>query len=233
MARARTQAGKVVFLVGEGKHDIGGLAYGPNLQTDSPGYLQAVLGRMSSSQLAFRGQRLSALPKERLTRPKDVLARRGRIAARVAQLDGADALVIVTDVDSEPGKSGRAAAVRRMAQLQRLLHNGIAAAETDIPAIVGTPLRTIEAWTLGDSVAVQKVAGRRAPVRIPKPPEELWGHAHDPDSNHPKHVLRRQFDRPIGHDDYAAIGRRSDLAKVARACPASFAPFAAAVRRIL
>lgn len=230
MARRTRNRRKTVFLVGEGKHDIGGLARGPAYQTDEPGFLQPILRQLSADTLEFRGQTLSALPRDRMSRPGDILTRRGFLAARLARHEKAAALVIVTDVDSEQGTPGQAAAERRMARLRQRLVAGIERAELDLPAVVGTPLRTIEAWVLGDPEAVRRVARRKTRVALPKPPEELWGAPREPRSLHPKQVLRRQFDRTPGQAEYAAVGLAADVQQIERSCPLSFAPFAAAVR---
>jgi Domain of unknown function (DUF4276) len=230
VARRRSNRRKLVFLVGEGKHDIGGLARGPEYQTDDPGFLQPILRQLAADALEFRGQTLSALPRERMSRPSDILTRRGFLAARLARHEEAAALVIVTDVDSEQGRSGQAAAERRMARLQQRLAAGISRAELDVPALVGTPLRTIEAWVLGDPAAVRRVARRKTRVALPKPPEQMWGAPRDPGSLHPKQVLRRQFDRTPGQAEYAAVGLAADVEQIERSCPVSFAPFAKAVR---
>lgn len=231
--RVVRQRRRTVFLVGEGKGDIGGLALDPAFRDETPGYVQAVVERLAGVPLRFKGQKLTALPRERLKRPRDIHVHRARMAARLAEYEEADALVIVTDVDSEPGRSGQRAAEKRMDRLRRSLHQGVEAAATDVPAVVGTPLRTIEAWALGDPAAVQVVARRHRPVVLPKPPEQLWGDRRDRRSNHPKWVLHRQFSNPPDHVDYAEIGSKADLASVERNCPMSFAPFAAAIREVL
>jgi hypothetical protein len=159
--------------------------------------------------------------------------RRAYLAARIAQSEDADVVIFLHDVDTATGKSGQAAAERHMDRMRAAVENGFAQAGTGLRCVAGTPLRTVEAWALGDMRAVARASGRKQPASLPKPPEELWGPARDPSSNHPKHVLHRQFEHQPGHEDYATIAEHADLDVLSRNCPKSFAPFADGLRDAL
>jgi hypothetical protein len=105
-----------------------------------------------------------------------------------------------------------------------------AVADADhVQRVIGTPCRMIEAWALGDTAAVANVAGRPGPDRSP---EALWGRETDPRSNHPKCVLKRAFGRDYDARDLTEIAEAARPAALERACPDSFGPFAAGVRRV-
>lgn len=223
-----------VYLAGEGPHDIGDLARSAPYRAGREGFLQPVLRRLvgDAMGLEFEGQSVTTLPRNRLDRPADALARKAGQALAGACEDGCCAVVMAVDVDKEAGRraSPRERA-RRIRNLRNRLERGFEKARkkdpdlAGIPAIVATPCRMLEAWALADADVLARLHGPHVRAALAKLgcPEDLWGARTDPGSNHPKSVLRRLTG---GKADMAAIAEKADLSKLATACPESFAPFA-------
>jgi hypothetical protein len=221
-----------VFLVGEGFHDIGGLAAAPPFRSNDPGFLQPVVEQLLDREVRFSGQKVSVLGKKRVAGLKDVLARKGHIAAVLARDAGAELLVFVTDLDGGQRVRTSRQREREIARKTQAVTDGATASGMQIVCVAGVACHTIEAWAMGDLAAVEAVAGK--PVELPagKDPEDLWGKPRDPASNHPKSVLACLLDRPAGRDDLSEIARQADLDTLASICKRSFGPFAAALREV-
>ncbi len=235
----------VVFLVGEGPSDIGDLAVAREHRSTKPadGFMQPVLRKLADGRatLAFRGQTLKSFPAKGLTEPRDALGRKARQALALAALEGATALVLVTDVDKSQGERASAVeAQRRMRAVRGAIESGFATARdlddelAELPTVVATPLRMIEAWALSDAAAIAEATGQQTPPSLPSgSPEGYWGDEQDPSSNHPKCVLTRACGTRPGRRTYGDIARETPINVLKRRCPTSFAPFAAEVRAAL
>lgn len=221
-----------VFLVGEGPHDIGGLAAAPPYESGSPGFLQPVVERLLDRRTEFSGQKVSVLGKKRFQGLKDALARKGYIASVLAENAGAEVLVFVTDLD---GGNNVRTERQREAEIERkteAVREGANASGAQLICVAGVCCRTIEAWAMGDLAAVEAIAGK--PVELPagKKPEDLWGKPRDPESDHPKSVLARMLGRVASQEDLNEIASRADLQAVMTNCSISFAPFAADLQTV-
>lgn len=212
----------VAFLVGEGPNDIGGLSRPPGHQTDTPGFLQPVVRKALDCSPAFRGRKLASLPRNRLRGATNVLTHKAAAAAAIAETQGADILVIVTDLDGRSAQRDRRQARRMLEVKRRALRQGV----KGFTSAVGVPCRTVEAWALGDLNALKMLFGDGVDAVPAGSPEDLWGGSRDADSNHPKQVLRRVVGRKATTDDLNAIAEASDLAVLRDRCPMSFDPFA-------
>lgn len=232
----------LVYLVGEGPDDIGDLATPGGGERRFEGFMQPVLRRLAGERLRLRfiGRRTTRLVtgKRRAIKERSTgLAKKAADALRLAEYEGARALVFVADVDREGGsKKTDRERQRRREKVASDIRSGFDKARRATPAlgsvvtIAATPVRTIEAWALGDAAAIREVAGGDFGARrLTERPEELWGGRSEPASNHPKHVLHRVLGREPSRGDLAAIAELADLARLRGSCPESFEPFAAAV----
>jgi hypothetical protein len=218
-----------IFLVGEGRHDIGDLAAAPPYRGNKPGFLQPIVEKIIGSRVTFAGQKVSLLGKKPVRGIREILEKKAAVAAQLADLAESDLLVFVADLDRGSGTRQREAAVdieRRSEEIRRGCEAQTAGCLECVP---GIPCRTIEAWALGDPAAVVSLIGPGKPVRLPdgKSPEELWGKPRDPASGHPKMVLRRILGRTGGQEDLGRIAECADLRTMRKACPLSFEPSAA------
>lgn len=232
-----------VYLVGEGPTELGDLAKEEMYRDDPPadGYAQSLLRVIAGEDcpLEFEGRRVSLLGKTRVTEPRDALGKKARFALALAGDEGARALVLLHDLDREPGKKLSATeAQRRRGEMQATIARGFdVARETDsalasITTLVGLPERMVEAWILGDAdaLAAHGLDPREARGIVP---EDAWGDEKVPSSKHPKRVLARSCDRPLHNGDYAAVAAQTDPDSLAKRCPRSFAPFLAEARAAL
>jgi len=227
-----------VFIAGEGPTDIGELAGDPVYRSRRPreGFVQPVVRSLRpNDRVHFDGRKIMSLGRQGFDDLSSGLERQAAGAVAIGRGIGADAVLILHDVDREQGTT--ASPRERARQIQTIraaIESGAASvAGGDMQGIViGTPCRCIEAWVLGDVDAVESVARTGSTPRLSKPPEELWGAPNDPSSNHPKCVLVRIFGGDFQTDDYAAIGVRANIATMRAACPDTFEPFAAGVEAL-
>ncbi|HEY4244173.1 MAG TPA: hypothetical protein VGM88_30380 [Kofleriaceae bacterium] len=225
-----------VFIAGEGPSDIGDLSKHPRDRGVREGFLQPVLRKLAGTdvRLEFDGRKLATFPKARLSRAADALQHKADQAYRAAVETNSHLLVFVTDVDKESATKRTATeAHKRMRSMRASIEAGFADArrvEDVLVSVSATPCRMIEAWALGDLAAIQELV--EEPLRKAEcaPQEELWGDEADPESRHPKCVLRRLLGGAI---ELAELGELADVDAIAMSCPASFAPFADEVRETI
>jgi hypothetical protein len=98
------------------------------------------------------------------------LAQQAATFAREATTYGAAILLVDRDHQTDPS---------RLEEIRQ----GVAAASRERHCAVGEAVEDAESWLLADPSILDSP--------LPKPCEELWGDRDNPDSNHPKHVLRR------------------------------------------
>jgi len=219
-----------VFLVGEGRHDIGDLAKEPPFRSGRPGFLQPVIESVAGSRVTFEGQKVSLIGKKRVSGLKEVAEKKAWMASLLAENVGADLLVYVRDLDKESGTSkSRRETIGAIARKREQIVRGCEAYTDAIRCVPGIPCRMIEAWAMGDLVAVAQVSDFVTSVKLPsgKGPEELWGERSDPMSDHPKNVLKRIFGGKYTQEDMRRVAELADIRMVRKKCPLSFEPFAA------
>lgn len=125
---------------------------------------------------------------------------------------------------------------RRRERLQEMLTGLQSAREkeaklTDLPAVVGVAIETIEAWLLADPNAFKKALGSSI-ASLPDDPESLWGARDTPESKHPKQTLRRLLlSIKESHDTgtYERLASEVDLDTLKKKCRDGFAPFCKAL----
>jgi hypothetical protein len=180
---------KTLFLVGEGKTDIGTAGQHSVLPEEArEGVVQVLVRRVldaSESELAFKTRRVRNFPREpgKFKGPRlDGDARNAYRAYQMARLD-ADGLVMVRDSDNTGDE--------RLEQMEAGVTNARQRSGRQIPHACGLAIHTIEAWVLG------ALACRDQPVpALPrgKNIEGLWGNRNDPASHHPRSLCRRALD---------------------------------------
>ena len=91
------------------------------------------------------------------------------------------------------------------------------------------PIRMIENWLLGDENVYKKIFGSLpASPKLPNKPEYIWGSKYKPDSNYPKHYLRRvleQYHKDRDTNNYIIISKNIDIENLKKACNYSFGKF--------
>jgi hypothetical protein len=90
------------------------------------------------------------------------------------------------------------------------------------------PKEMTESWLLADVKAINSVGNGTVHVDQSKNPEDLWGDKDNPDSNYPKHYLRRNLEKldvENNREAYAQIAGNVDVEILKRRCPKSFGQF--------
>lgn len=170
-------------------------------------------------------------------------ADRAAKALALASSGDYDLLVFVKDVDRAPGrKKSDVERRKKLAEMHQEIEAGFAdvTGANDVARVKATPCRMIEAWALGDPRAIavvraeDRLASKAPPASpIPARPETLWGDESDPDSDHPKCVLRRALGQDASARVFEQLATLADAAALERSCVESFAPFVAELRRIV
>lgn len=224
---------KRVLFVGDGKHDIGA----PDWPTDEPFPARGVVPHLAERVAAIDRAGSLALswshPKLTRFRPKNRPQRTHGYEAKVraAQLQiergaiAVDGLVCVVDEDNDPERH----------RLPDAVH---AHATESCPIAFGVAVRSIEAWTLGARTALARVLGASPEALRRACPsehvEKLYEGTGDP-TRRPKTVLSRlasELGRTKDSLEWREeIAACTDPAELSAACPAGFAPFAAALRQ--
>jgi len=212
-----------ITLVSEGPTDVGDLADPmADWEATQVGFLQNVLrGSVPQHDLQFFDGRAVAFDLDEVTNVSSALeAKAKRAGALAAYRDRSHAVVYVVDADNDLNPT-----LHRLNPIERGLRSGIETVPDVHPIPIGAIAhKTIEAWVLADEVAVIEVAGDRLTGPIPPAPESLWGTPHDPNSNHPKQVLRRLFGGQLSRSDYAFVGAAATPVAIAGKCPTGFGP---------
>jgi hypothetical protein len=200
-----------------------------------PGFVPPVI-RRELGGVELEARKVTVLGRFGVKAKLEGHADRAAKALALASTLGFDVLVFVKDVDREGGvkKSAKERAAK-LETMHREIEEGFDAVKNaqGVARVKGTPCRMIEAWALGDPVALNEVADPRAKREpCPPAPEELWGDKTDPASGYPKNVFARVTGREATAEVLEEIAREADLDEVAQRCPQSFAPFLAELRAV-
>lgn len=223
-----------VLVVAEGQSEIGDLDQlaggGSRRSRPAEGYIPPMIRKLLGQPVQLVAQRVTRIGRADRHGLKGHADRAAKALA-LAAADGCTLLVFVKDVDREPGRKKSALERKtKLASMHAEIESGFDSVDDAdrVARVKATPCRMIEAWALGDPNAIGAV-GKRTGRRdaIPKRPEELWGDESDPNSSHPKCVLRRV----VGGDGanslvFEQIAREAAPDTLRKSCPESFAPFA-------
>ncbi len=220
-----------ILIFGEGPHDVGRREWSPQTRDyeTSEGWLQPIIRRLRNSTGSEEARCLRELitfPGRARVRPLAGLALKAQLAKYKALSDGFDAVVLATDADS----ADRAAHDRKIEDIER----GFANMPGAVVGVAAVPMGTSEAWLLADADAWVDlgVADRNV---LPRRPEQLWGHPHEPASDHPKCVFARicaMSGIANTADTRVSLAETCTFEDLERACPISFPPFANRVSAI-
>ncbi len=221
----------IILLCGEGPHDMG------SDYTGEEGWLQPVIRKLADEDAHVLFERL---PRNRLApvtgakRPPlrlDGHARGAYNAMREAKTRGCDILVYMVDNDGRRDRERE-----RWRVICEQIRDGFVAAGNPVCGVGCIPVSASEAWLLADAAAWRQLDLRDASCLPGNRAELIWGKRDESGGNHPHRYFAR-ICRSAGSEDNVAMRRRLGelitLETVARNCPASFAPFARAMRHCL
>ncbi len=209
---------RVVMIFGEGPHEIG-REYEKCLTTEDglpalPRLVDRLLG--SPEGVSYRCFQLKRVRHVHHGRSRSGLARKATEAIRLAAAEE-DCVGAVIAVDRDRERDAV-----RIGQLRE--GRDAAASLTPIPAAVGAPVETFDAWMIADAKAMRAAGtGEEAPHPNPEGLNQKEGTG----GNHPKDYAGSQFGGKQGLGaKYAVIAHEADLEQLRRVCRRGFAPFA-------
>ena len=142
-------------------------------------------------------------------------------------------LIFFSDVDKTQGK--KASEIEAKSKYNSIL-NDIKEGErliedemSNLKLIPMIPIRILECWLLGDNEGFENMGCSPQNPSLPSKPELIWGKQEDPNSNYPKHYLKRILENGGFLNDtetYKLIVFNNNLENLKQNCPLSFAPFA-------
>ncbi|WP_281888418.1 DUF4276 family protein [Paenibacillus sp. YYML68] len=140
-----------------------------------------------------------------------------------------DLIIYYTDTDKETGVS---ASEREAKSRFDNIYADIVTAFKSQTVYLGIPLvpiRMIESWLLGDESAfIQAYGSLPVSPGLPKQPEFVWGDESNPNSNHPKALLKRvlaQYHKSSCIEEYNLITEGMNINTLMRKCSYSFNKF--------
>ena len=147
---------------------------------------------------------------------------------------GCNAGIFYSDADRQVGKKNDSKeAIKWFNQVYDEVSKGLAGSSTEvfIPMI---PLRMIENWQLSDKKALERVYSVVIDNKdMPRSPEFEWGDENDPDSRHPKNLLRAIIGgakgyatgKDVNRDTMKETAQLSDVNVLKEKCPVSYVRF--------
>jgi hypothetical protein len=228
-----------IAIIGEGKNDVG--IMGEKMWQD--GTVQAYLERFFADNFELKFTPLSVSKKEtseikslkggyyRKFHVKGVAKKIFRFLQKYPHNDF-DLLILFSDTDKTQGQkaSEKEAKNKYQSILEHLEEGGKLLDEVmpDLEFIPMIPVRILECWLLGDKDGFENIGCSPQNPNLPKQPELIWGDAENPDSNYPKHYLKRIIENGGFADDtetYRNIVFNNNFENSYQNCPISFPLF--------
>ncbi|MDM8560337.1 DUF4276 family protein [Thiotrichales bacterium HSG14] len=142
-----------------------------------------------------------------------------------------DVLVFFSDTDKTQGeKASEKEAKKQYKERRNYIEEGFAVVEKhfNLHCILMMPIRILECWLLGDIKGFESIGCFPQKPKLPKKPEFIWGDIHNPESNYPKHYLKRILKNCNSESNtkvFKSIVRHNDIDNLRKNCPNSFEQF--------
>jgi len=142
-----------------------------------------------------------------------------------------DLLVFFSDTNKKQGeKPSQIEAKKQYKEKRSHIEEGFTVVEKhlNLHCILMMPLRILECWLLGDVEGFEGITCSPQKPQLPKKPEFIWGDVHNPESNYPKHYLRRileNCDFESKTDVFKDIVNHNNIDNLRKNCPNSFEQF--------
>ncbi|MFK7950510.1 MAG: DUF4276 family protein [Saprospiraceae bacterium] len=228
-----------IALIGEGKNDVG--IMGEKSWQD--GTVQAYVDRFLGDdfELKFEVLRVSKKDIKQLKIGNKGRYRKQKIRGiakkilRFVQLYPKrkfDLLILFSDVDKTQGKeASENEAKAKYASILADLENGkqfLFEKKPEIKFVPMIPVRILECWLLGDKDGFENIACSPQNPKLPNQPEQTWGEKNNPESDYPKHYLKRILennDFPNNTETYRNIVFNNNFQNLNQNCSISFPLF--------
>ncbi|MCK5524349.1 MAG: hypothetical protein KAI83_14550 [Thiomargarita sp.] len=142
-----------------------------------------------------------------------------------------DVLVFFSDTDKTQGKRASETEAKNQYEERRsYINEGFVIVEKrlNLHCILMMPIRILECWLLGDAEGFEGIGCSSQKLKLPKKPEFLWGNVHNPESNYPKHYLKRilkNCDSESNTYVFKDIVRHNNIDNLLKNCQNSFERF--------
>jgi hypothetical protein len=210
------------IVCGEGPTDVGVREYGSGVWNNGPAI--SFINNTSPIELLIDGISLTELenkvPILQRRKPKGFGTKALRLS-RYAKMNNIDVAICYVDCDKKQD-------IDLFAKRYQEINDGFKQAVTGVVGIAMIPKRMIESWLLSDENSYKSLFGKIPEhPRLPNKPEELKGDKHDPDSDYPKHYIKRVLDQynQRGTAWYYDLASNSAIDTLRRKCPISFEQF--------
>jgi hypothetical protein len=142
-----------------------------------------------------------------------------------------DVLVFFSDTDKTQGKKASETEAKNQYEERRsYIDEGFVVVKKrlNLHCILMMPIRMLECWLLGDAEGFEGIGCSPQKPKLPKKPEFLWGDVHNPESNHPKHYIKRilkNCDFESNTEVFKNIVCHNNIENLLKNCPNSFERF--------
>jgi len=210
---------KVLF-VGEGRHDLGASDFPLQFRTAQgvvPKLCQKISNTISSDSIALSWKDIP-----RFNSSKKGFKHKLKAAALIAKHNGCEGLIAVVDQDNDHA---------RLSELQAGKQESIDSSENNFKIAVGVAVKSIEAWTLGDEVALARALGSNvSAVRqvVAQSEVEKYHENSGKTENRPKGKLNKLCQASCREDCLEfrlEVAEATCVTRLGVSCPQGFEPF--------
>lgn len=228
-----------IAIIGEGKNDVGVLGE----KEWNKGTVQEYLRRLLDDKFTLEFEPLSVSKAEtkNIRTLKGGRYRKYKIRGVAKKLlrfveihknnDDLKVLIFFSDTDKTQGeRASEHEARRKYASVLSDIQEGQQLISDEMPNLIFIsmiPVRILECWLLGDKDGFENIGFTPEP-NLPINPEFLWGDQSNPESNYPKHYLKRVLENGGWQDStetYKLIIDNNDFENLSKNCSLSFKPF--------
>lgn len=224
---------ETVLLCGEGPTDYGKPGSSSGQWEEGP--VQPLIRNSIRKEICFDYATKEDIRDLRLQRRRQKVEGKGKIAFKlcvIAKQRKIDRVILFSDADrDQSSKNNERNAKRRFERVYQEIREAFDffPGRDTMELIPMVALKMMECWLLGDENAFEKCYGKK-PVapRLPKRPELIWGSKQDPESDYPKHFLRRvlaQYHKEPCRETFYDIAENADTETLRIRCAISFERF--------
>jgi len=223
---------KTVLLCGEGPTDYGKPGAFPRQWEEGP--LQPLIRKSVKKVISFDYATKEDIRKIRLQRRRPKIGGKGKTAFKlciIAKQRKIDKAILFSDADrDQTSKNNERNAKRRFEKVHREIRDvSDLFPDGTMKLIPMVALKMTECWLLADENAFESCYGKKPEYPpLPAKPELLWGIKQYPESDYPKHVLRRvlsQYHKTPCRATFYEIAEETDTDTLRNRCPISFDKF--------
>jgi hypothetical protein len=244
MTQVKSKSILNIALIGEGRNDVGVMGEKDWNEGTMQAYLNQLLGDefilnflpISVSKQETKGIKSLKGGRYRKYKIRGVAKKLFRFVQLHGKKESLHLVVFFSDTDKTTGEratekealSKYASVMENIAEGQRLIKDEM----PNLAFIPMVPIRILECWLLGDAQGFNYIGCTPQNPILPQTPELIWGDQNDPESDYPKHYLKRVLENggfSSDTDTFCNVIRNNNFDKLNTNCPLSFPRFYDAV----